>query len=115
MVYFSFNLYYYYYHHHISIDIINHCRVTDERPLPSQLHNANHYPNPLDEVDGAARVLQPLWRSEALRRVRRASRTHNDDDHNDDDDVHDDHVVLTKCNGFNSNCPLSVKKIKTSS
>ena len=90
MVYFSFNLYYYYYHHHISIDIINHCRVTDERPLPSQLHNANHYPNPLDEVDGAARVLQPLWRSEALRRVRRASRTHNDDDHNDDDDVHDD-------------------------
>jgi hypothetical protein len=41
--------------------------VTDERPLPAQLRNPSVYPNPLDAIDGAARVLQPLWRSEALR------------------------------------------------
>jgi NAD(P)-dependent dehydrogenase (short-subunit alcohol dehydrogenase family) len=39
--------------------------VTDERPLAAQLVHPAAYPAELDEIDGAARVLQPIWRSAA--------------------------------------------------
>jgi NAD(P)-dependent dehydrogenase (short-subunit alcohol dehydrogenase family) len=37
--------------------------VTDERPLAAQLANPQVHPASLDEIDGAVRVLQPLYRS----------------------------------------------------
>jgi NAD(P)-dependent dehydrogenase (short-subunit alcohol dehydrogenase family) len=40
--------------------------VTDERPLYVQVAQPDTYPAELDEVDGAARVLQPIWRAAAF-------------------------------------------------
>jgi NAD(P)-dependent dehydrogenase (short-subunit alcohol dehydrogenase family) len=41
--------------------------VTDERPLATQLATPQLHPASLDEIDGAVRVLQPLYRSVAER------------------------------------------------
>jgi NAD(P)-dependent dehydrogenase (short-subunit alcohol dehydrogenase family) len=51
--------------HNVHMNSVDTGWVTDERPLCAQVAQPDAYPAELDEVDGAARVLQPIWRAVA--------------------------------------------------